>query len=186
MNIQDDVQIETMPPQESPKKTSTSVWKELGSLLIKIGIICAIIAFMFTFVFGLILYDDPSMAPAIRDGDVVIFLRFTQAGYLPQDTVVVVFEGKRQVRRVVATAGDEVDITDRGLMINGALQNETRIFEETKRYQDGVEFPLVVPKGHVFVLGDSRENATDSRVYGCVKISDTLGKVTEVIRRRII
>ena len=126
------------------------------------------------------------MAPAIKDGDLVLFYRYTNAGYLPQDVVVMVIDGRMQVRRVVATASDTVDITEDGLMINGSLQHEPEIYQETERYQEGVGFPLTVPEGQVFVLSDSRIGATDSRIYGCVKIEDTLGKVMTVIRRRSI
>jgi len=126
------------------------------------------------------------MAPAIKDGDLVLFYRYTGAGYLPQDVVVLTYNGQRQARRVVATAGDTVDITEDSLLINGAPQRELEIHQETQRYQEGVSFPLTVPEGQVFVLGDSRIGATDSRIYGCVKIEDTLGKVMTVIRRRNI
>ena len=126
------------------------------------------------------------MAPAIKDGDLVIFYRYTSAGYLPQDVIVLKHNGQSQARRVVATAGDTVDITEDGLMINGALQQEPEIYQMTQRYQDGVSFPLTVPEGQVFVLGDSRSGAEDSRMYGCLNIDDTLGKVITVIRRRSI
>ena len=160
------------------------VIKDLLSLLVKIAVIAAAFVVLFTFVFGLIRYDEPSMAPAIKDGDLVVFYRLNSAGYLPQDLVVVDFEGERQARRVVATAGDMVDITEEGLMVNGSLQLEPDIFQDTERYVDGVDFPLTVPARHIFVLGDSRENATDSRIYGCVSNEDTLGKVMLLIRRK--
>ena len=73
-----------------------------------------------------------------------------------------------------------------GLLINGSLQQEQEIYQKTERYQEGGEFPLTVPEGQVFVLGDSRSGATDSRIYGSVEIEDTLGKVMTVIRRRSI
>ena len=127
---------------------------------------------------------EPSMAPMIKDGDLVIYYQYTKSGYLPQDAVVLEFKGQRQVRRVVAIAGDIVDITEAGLIINGALQQEPEIYQKTERYEEGTEFPLTVPEGHIFVLGDSRIGATDSRIYGCVKIEDTFGKVMAVLRRR--
>jgi signal peptidase I len=131
-------------------------------------------------------YQEPSMAPAINDGDLVVFHRYTKGGYQPQDAITLEVNGLRQVRRVVATAGDEVDITEDGLMVNGAIQQERGICQKTERYLDGAALPLTVPEGQVFVLGDSRTGATDSRVYGCVKVEDTLGKVMAVVRRRSI
>lgn len=160
------------------------VWKDLLFLFIKIASVTLAFVLLFTFLFGLTRVQDPSMDPAVRDGDLVIFHRYTQSGYWPQDVIVLSYNGQTQVRRVIATAGDTVDITEAGLMINGALQQEPGIYEKTERYQDGADFPLTVPEGQVFVLGDSRTGATDSRIYGCVKIEDTLGKVMAVIRRR--
>ena len=161
-----------------------SALRDLMYLLLKIAIIALAFVLLFTFLFGITRYADPSMSPAIKDGDLVIFHRYTQSGYWPQDVIVLSYNGQTQVRRVIATAGDTVDITEAGLMINGALQQEPGIYEKTERYQDGADFPLTVPEGQVFVLGDSRTGATDSRIYGCVKIEDTLGKVMAVIRRR--
>ena len=155
-------------------------------LFLLLKIVCVALSFilLFTFMFGLIRYQNPSMDPAIKDGDIVIFYRYTKSGYLPQDVVALEYDGQRQVKRVVATAGDKVDITEGGLVINGALQQEPGIYQKTERYEDGVEFPLTVPEGQVFVLGDNRNGATDSRIYGCVKIEDTFGKVMTIIRRR--
>jgi len=85
---------------------------------------------------------------------------------------------------VVAAAGDTVDITEKGLLINGAIQQERKIYRKTERYADGVEFPLKIMEGEIFVLGDAREGVTDSRIYGPVKAKDTSGTVIAVLRRR--
>ena len=161
-----------------------SVWKDLLYLLIKIASIVLALLLTFTFLFGAIRYQEPSMAPAIKNGDLVIYYRFSGVGYLPQDVIVLDYNGQRHTRRVVATAGDTVDINDAGLLVNGALQHEPEIFQKTEQYQEGVSFPLTVPEGQVFVLGDSRTGSADSRIYGSVQIEETHGKVMTVIRRR--
>lgn len=71
-----------------------------------------------------------------------------------------------------------------GLLVNGSPQQEPGIYEETKRYAEGMDFPVTLRDEEIFVLGDAREDATDSRVYGIVQADDTLGKVMLVIRRR--
>lgn len=157
---------------------------ELLILGIKIAAIVGVLVAVFTFIFGVFRTADASMHPAVRDGDLVIYYRFDKK-YVASDSVVVKFDGEKQVRRVVAVAGDTVDFTEKGnLMLNGSIQQETDINEKTYRYDTGVEFPLTVPEGEIFVLGDSREHSTDSRVYGCVPINKTLGKVTMIIRTR--
>ena len=88
------------------------------------------------------------------------------------------------VRRVVAVEGDTVDITEDGLEVNGYLQQENLIYEKTRRYEEGIDFPVTLKANEVFVLGDARENATDSRVYGVVNIEETKGKVMLIIRKR--
>lgn len=159
--------------------------KDILFLLVKIMVIFLSFLLIFTFLFGFYRNLDSSMTPSVKDGDLVIFYRLDKK-YVSQDTLVLEFEGEKQVRRVIATAGDTVDIIDEGLVINGALQQETEIYEITQRYESGVEFPLTLGEGQVFVLGDSRVNATDSRIYGAVDVKDTLGKVMTILRRRNI
>lgn len=159
--------------------------EEILFLLAKIAAIIVVFLLVFLFLFGLCRNSEASMDPAVKDGDLVMFYRLDK-NYIAQDTLVLEFEGHKQVRRVVATAGDTVDITEEGLLVNGALQQEAEIYSLTQRYEDGVEFPLTVREGEVFVLGDSRVNAADSRIYGAVRVKDTLGKVMTILRWRNI
>jgi len=154
------------------------------SLLLKITSIVVIFLLLLVFFFGIVRYQDASMYPAIKDGDLVVFQRYTSDRYLPQDVVALRFEEKTRFLRVVATAGDTVNVEEGRLVINGAPQQETGITERTDRYQEGIDFPLAVPEGQVFVLGDNRTESPDSRIFGCVEIKDTLGKVMMIIRKR--
>lgn len=160
-----------------------SLIKELLLLLGKIAAIVLIVLLAFSFLYGVHRNVDASMQPAIKDGDLILFYRLDKA-YVAGDVLLLDYEGSRQVRRVIATAGDTVDITEDGLFINGALQQEPAIYEQTERYADGVSFPLTVGEGQVFVLADARENATDSRIYGIVSVENTLGKAITILRRR--
>ena len=164
----------------------TPVWKNLLFFLVKIASIILAFLLLFTFLFGLVRIEDPSMDPVIKDGDLVFFYRYKGIGYSPGDAIALKKDGQIQIRRVVATAGDTVDIVEEGLVINGSLQQEFGIFHKTDRYVDGADFPLTVGEGQAFVLGDNRIFAMDSRIYGTVRIKDTLGKVMTVIRRRNI
>jgi len=176
------------PLEEPVKETSVqtrapSVWRELGSLGIKIAVIVLVFTALFTFLYGLHRNTDPNMAPMVKSGDLILFYRLDR-NYLIGDLLVLDFQGERQVRRVVARAGDTVDMIEGVLVINGAMQQEPEIFQETWRYENGPSFPLTVGEGQVFVLGDAREGATDSRVYGPVNTRDILGTVITTIRRR--
>lgn len=88
------------------------------------------------------------------------------------------------VSRVVAREGDEVDIDSKGLKVNGNRIVEETIIKETTQVKDAVKFPLTVPKGCVFALGDNRDIAIDSRIVGCIDVNKTEGKVIGLFRHR--
>jgi len=160
-----------------------SLRREFGILLIKIAVVALAVVLLFTFVYGFHRNLEPGMNPAVRDGDLVMFYRLDK-NYAIDDLLLLEFKGEVQVRRVVARAGDVVNITESGLFVNGALQQEPDIYQRTQRYDKGISFPVTVGSGQVFVLGDARENATDSRVYGPVNTKDTQGTAISLIRRR--
>lgn len=163
----------------------TKLKQDLVSLFIKVVILVAMVVVFLTFFFGVTRYNEGMMYPSIKDGDLVMYYRMDKS-YKPNDTVVLNYDGNLSVRRVIGTGGDVIDITEDGLSINGAPQQELGIYEPTERYQNEIDFPIVVPEDSIFVLADSRQNAVDSRVYGTVKIEDTRGKTIMILRRRNI
>ena len=77
-----------------------------------------------------------------------------------------------------------VDISENGLEINGYLQQEDDIYTDTMRFAEGIDFPVTVGQEEYFVLGDNRENARDSRIYGLVNQKEIKGTVISLLRRR--
>ena len=183
------LQTEAPAKMPEPEKNSSAlnkappIWKDLLALFLKIAALAALFLLLITFLFGLYRNQDGDMFPSVKDGDLVVFYRLDD-DYHASDCLVLDYQGQRQVRRVIAVAGDTVDITEDGLFVDGVLQYEPDIYESTFRYEDGCDFPVTLQDGEVFVLGDARDNATDSRVYGPVKADDALGKVIMIIRRR--
>lgn len=161
----------------------SSVKDDLLFLALKILIFLGLAAVTFLFIFGICRIDDHAMSPAFKDGDLAVYYRL-QKNIFPSDTVVIEKDGEIQVRRVIATEGDQVDLTKDGLKINGYLQQEHDIYKETLPYREGIEFPITVGKDEYFVLGDNRVNAKDSRIYGTVKKEEIKGTVITLLRRR--
>ncbi|MEE3419919.1 MAG: signal peptidase I [Lachnospiraceae bacterium] len=165
------------------RKKEPSILRDFLMLLMKIGFIAGFTAILFTFVFGITQAADNSMAPAVRAGDIILYYRLDKS-YIKDDAIVVNENGGMQVRRVEAVAGDTVDFDENGFLVNTNLQVEEDIYTETLPVTGGPTYPVTLSDDQVFVLGDNREAAVDSRVYGPVSISGTCGKVMTVIRRR--
>ncbi len=128
------------------------------------------------------------MYPALKDGDLcVIFRRGTAQllgeRYQKDDIVSCRIDGKRVFLRIAAVAGDEVTIhTSGGVTVNGVSQGGEIMFPTYPR--EGAEYPVTVPEGCLFVLGDRRTDTTDSRDYGPIPMTDVEGKVISILRRR--
>ncbi|MCL2736500.1 MAG: signal peptidase I [Propionibacteriaceae bacterium] len=167
----------------TPGPAPVSVWRDLGNLAIKVGVILAVFALIFTVTHGIARSGDADMSPAVNDGDLVMFYRL-DTSYQMGDLLVVTYDGETHIRRVVAVQGDTVDIDEDGLIVNGAHQQELDIHQPTTRFEGGIALPVTLGPGEVFVLGDARADATDSRMYGPVAISDTSGKVIALIKWR--
>ncbi len=155
----------------------------LVRFLLKLASIGLAVWLLLTFVLGVSVCHTNDMFPAVRDGDLVITLRLQQ----PEKGGIVAYrhDGRRAYGRVVATAGDVVDIGEEGgYTVNGAVPYET-VFYETYRAEGGaVEYPYTVGEGEVFVLCDLRENLRDSRAFGAVSLEDTEGSLVLLLRRR--
>lgn len=157
----------------------------LFNIIYEVAVILLLILLVYAFVFGMYRCHDNAMSPSVKDGDLAVFYRLDK-DYRVNDVIALKQDSEMTVRRVAAIAGDTVDFKDGKLVLNGVIQNEDYAFGETEQFTVGPEFPLQVPSGMVFVLGDARENATDSRVYGCVSVQDTYGTVVMILRRRSI
>ena len=170
----------------APKRVPRSLMEDLLSLILKIAVIVAVFWMLLLFVFGLHRVNETGMAPSIKAEDIIMYYRLDKS-YEVLDPVVLKVGDEIQVRRVVARAGDTVEITDKGLVVNGALQaglEKDFVEGETLPYKEGITYPITLKAGEIFVLGDNREQADDSRMYGPVKEKDTLGILMWDLRRR--
>ncbi|MCL2819059.1 MAG: signal peptidase I [Actinomycetia bacterium] len=153
--------------------------------MLKIVVLITIVLLLFTVVYGLHYHTGPEMYPALKDGDLVLYSRLATS-YRAGDLVVMATQGHTQVLRAIALPSDKVDVTEEGLIINDALVQEPDIYQDTLRYTTDIDFPLIVGSDEVFVLGDARQDATDSRVFGPVKTDDIQGVAITALRRRAL
>lgn len=139
-----------------------------------------VITLVFTFVFRVVSVDGPSMKPTLQNGDKLLVSAW---GYEPKKGDVVVLSGidglnKPIVKRIIAVGGDVVDINfTTGVVTVNALEEDYS--DELTTQQFDIAFPLTVPEGCVFVLGDNRPDSLDSRStkVGCIDERSIVGKV---------
>lgn len=150
-------------------------------LLINAAAIAIVLAVALTQVFYVTAAKGTDMFPAILDGDILLGYRL-EHDYLKNDVVVCQMDGQKVVGRVIARAGDSVNMTEEGtLFVNGTEQTGEIAF---LTMPGGQTYPYVVPEGCVYLLGDFRTHTTDSRDFGPVPVQNIKAKVVSVFRRR--
>jgi signal peptidase I len=120
-----------------------------------------------------------SMAPSYRTGAEVIVEKVSSRSRDPANGDVIAFHepgtGDLLIKRVAGLPGEHVDIADGVLRIDGTPVKEPYLDPATV---DGTYFgPVRVPAGHVFVMGDARAGAVDSRTFGPVPREAIVGRV---------
>lgn len=151
-------------------------------LLLRVSILAAVLWFLFTQVFLLCQLSGNAMFPALKDGDLLIGYRLKQQ-YQKGDIVLYHMDGKVCASRIAASGGDVVDISEDGrLYVNNAQQADEILFPTEPR--ENISYPYEVPKGHLFVLGDYRTRALDSRDFGPLPETAVEAKLISILRRR--
>lgn len=163
---------------------------------IKIIVVALIIALVVRkFFFSPIIVDGPSMQPTLHDQDKMIVNKFIYSIKEPERFDIVIFhanEEKDFIKRVIGLPGEHVKVENNTLYIDGEETQET--FLEPKE-QTEVVYPIftndftlerlsgnyeVIPDNYVLVLGDNRNNSTDSRssALGLVSMDQIVGKTS--------
>jgi len=145
------------------------------------------IAVLFTFLLRFAGVMGESMIPTLQDGE---WLAVTATLPQPSRGDVVIISPRANdlhkplVKRVIAVAGDEIDLADGRVLVNGAIIDESYLPQGLEThpaddFQSSLTYPARVPAGRLFVMGDNRGNSKDSRYSGVgfLRVDDILGRV---------
>lgn len=142
-----------------------------------------------SFLFKHAVVDGDSMVSTLAEGEHLII---SDLFYEPERGDIIVFEDysigenlkKPIVKRVIAIAGDTVEIDIFGtVFVNGEkIKDEHKyisggVYKLRLEHKYAVAEEYTVPEGHIFVLGDNRNNSTDSRTFGAISTDTILGEV---------
>ncbi len=148
---------------------------------IRFGLVCLGIWLALRTVAPSYAIEGDSMYPTFHDGGRVV-LNGTSRLWTPHHGDVIVFDPPVEspnpyIKRIIGLPGDQIDIADGQVWRNGAPLDEPYIAGAATGCLRAVYCSMIVPEGEVFVLGDNRENSTDSRTFGPVELDNVVGEV---------
>ena len=168
---------EQKPKEQKPAGRDLYEWTQ--------ALVCSVLAvvLLFTFVVRLIGVDGHSMVPTLQDGDrLLVLTSLLDNDYQYGDIVVLRKESFMEepiVKRVIAVEGQTVDIDfASGVVYVDDQPLEEPYINEPTYVEEGTQFPLTVPEGSIFVMGDNRNHSSDSRSsdLGTVDTRYVIGK----------
>ena len=154
-----------------------------------------ILLMVFSYLIRPVTVEGRSMVPTLHNGDRLVMYRLfyqpkygdivvvnNRSGHLLQNGEVVESSSSLDeclIKRVIATEGQELNIlaATGEVYIDGVLLDEPYINEKTLTDDGAFSYPITIPDGYVFVMGDNRNHSTDSRNarVGLIKKDDILG-----------
>lgn len=185
-------ETEPAAPAEEPAKPKTkknNARKTVLTYLHDLVYLLAVVLIIFLLCLRVVVVSGPSMNDTLKNGDYLLLLNGMFFRDYEQGDIIVASkdtfrDGEPIVKRVIATEGQTVDIDfEQGIVyVDGVALDEPYVSTPTNLYE-GVVFPLVVEEGHIFVLGDNRNDSKDSRSpeIGLIDCREVLGKAIFLI-----
>lgn len=163
-------------------KKKKHIAKELLELVDAVAVAMVYVVLIFTLIFRVFIVSGESMFSTLHDYDRIIV---SNLFYTPKAGDIIVFASEYKdeevlVKRVIATAGQTVDITpDGNVTVDGKIIQEPYLRQGVKTLPNSTTLPYTVEKGHLFVMGDNRTKSLDSRssLIGAVDCNKVLGRV---------
>lgn len=169
--------LEQMEEEIARLKYKRRYGSALRGTLYSLAVVAAIAILVATLWLPVLQITGASMEPTLTDGQFVVAVK--SDSFEPGDITAFYYNNKILIKRVIASAGDWVDIDmDGNVYVNGSLLEEPYLTEKSLG-ECSIELPYQVPDGRVFVMGDDRAVSLDSRTtaVGCVSREQVLGKV---------
>ena len=159
------------PAIETPKPRSNLLRE-----IIETALLTAVIFLLVNTITGRFRIEGSSMEPNLHDGEYVIIDRVSYVLHPPERGDVIVFvpptNDKDYIKRVLGLPGDTIEIRNGQVMVNGAVLDEPYLNAPTN-YELG---PQTIEPGQYFVLGDNRNNSSDSHSWGSIESKSIIGR----------
>ena len=132
-------------------------------------IIIIIVVLIRTFIITPVRVDGDSMHPTLLDGEILLLKKYDKK-FERFDIVVFEYDSSKLVKRIIGLPGDKVEYKNNTLYINNEIIEEVFLDEDVKTSNFSLtQLELEkIPEDYYFVIGDNRNNSTDSRIIGPV------------------
>ncbi|MDQ3321469.1 MAG: signal peptidase I [Acidobacteriota bacterium] len=183
VSVEDDRDIEVFRLKNESKR---GLWTESVKLLRDIILIVAVLVLLGVFVAQPVVVEGTSMLPQLHDGerllvDKLVYYKIKSFswGHIERGDIIVFWypkdPDKSYVKRVIGLPGESVEVRDGTVFVNGQQLDEPYL--DPERNQSLPSFPLrKVEEHYYFVMGDNRDNSSDSRYWGTVPEKYIYGK----------
>ena len=169
--------LEEIQQEMTRVKSQNKYHQSLRNIVSTIVVVAALAVLVAALALPVLRVTGTSMQPAFQPGDIIVAYKTDNLS--PGDLCCFYYNNKLIVKRVIATGGDRVEIDEEGhVTVNGLLLDEPYVSEYAFGQCD-LDFPFEVPQGTLFVMGDNRPVAVDSRSinFGCIATEDMSGKI---------
>lgn len=171
------------------KKNAAGVQNNVLAYLHDLVYLLAGILLLLLLLFRVVIVSGPSMNDTLVHGDYLILLNNVLYGEPKQGDIIVASkdsfkDGEPIIKRVIATEGQEVDIDfAAGIVYVDGMPLEEDYIKSLTTLQEGMNFPLVVDEGCIFVMGDNRGVSKDSRnpEIGLIDTREVLGRAVFLV-----
>ncbi len=170
---------ENKPAQKKPTRAQ-AFFKDIRDVLV---VVC-VFMLVYMLLFRNVVVVGSSMYDTLQEGDYLLILNNLVYRQPKQGDIIVASKdsfrgGECIIKRVIATEGQTIDIdfATGTVYVDGKALDEPYLYTPTTR-PEGMKFPMQIPEGCLFVMGDNREGSQDSRdpAIGLIHEQEVLGK----------
>ncbi len=187
---------ETQEAQPEAEQKKNNLFNDIVEILETMLMSVFVVLLLFTYLIRPVTVEGRSMVPTLQNHDKLVMRRILYEPHQGDIVVISNYSGhvldengnaiesgsslnEILIKRVIAVAGQSIEVrTDEGrVYIDGAPLDEDYVNEPTLTNDGAFSYPITVPEGYVFVMGDNRNHSTDSRnpCVGLVAKEDILG-----------
>lgn len=143
-------------------------------------IVIILVVLIRSFIVTPIKVDGNSMNPTLIDGEIMLLNKMDD-NYKRFDIVVVNYGNTKLIKRIIGLPGEHIKFVNNKLYIDNQVIEDVDLAIETSNFDIKELNYDVIPDDSYFVMGDNRNNSTDSRIIGPIFKSDIVGKTRFIL-----